>query len=156
MESNSIRIRKIATFTAIFIIALFVFQAGRAVQSQSNINWYAPDGNIGLNNDYQNQNQVTAANVKNLEVKWIYPVPAAPTFYAGAEGVITTPSIVDGIVYFITNFNFLVAADARDGPIIWSKNLPIQTFLGANVTAAHHHAFWFSTTLRGKPLVWIF
>lgn len=120
------------------------------------INWYSPNGSPGFNNDYSNQNQVTASNVKSLEVKWIFPIPAAPQFYAGSEGVITTPTIFDGIVYFVTNFNSVIAVSAADGHTIWSKQLPVQTFLGANVTAAHHHAIWFSTAIRGKPLLWIF
>ena len=67
----------------------------------------------------------------------------------------TTPSLVSGIAYFITNYNLLVAVDARDSHVIWSKYLPVMTFAGKNLTFAHYHAIWFSTQIRNTPLVWI-
>lgn len=153
----SLRKKILTSFTAIIIAALLVFQTGSSVLGAAGgNNWYGPNANLGTNNNFVNQNQVTAANAKSLEVKWIFPVPAAPQFYAGSEGVITTPTVVDGIAYFITNFNLLLAVDARDGHTLWSQTLPVMTFLGKNVTFAHYHGMWFSTQLRAKPLVWIF
>src|SRR5713226_2971491 len=145
--SNSMSTKKITSITAIAVGIALLFVFGAAGQASVGVNWYGPNASRGTNNNYVNQNQVTAANAKNLEVKWIFPVPAAPKFYAGSEGVITTPSVVSGIAYFITNYNLLLALDARDGHTIWSKNLPVMKFLGSNVTFAHYHAMWFSTEL---------
>src|SRR5437879_1593101 len=139
MGSNSISTKKITPITAIAVAIVFLFTFGAAAQVSVGVNWYGPNGNLGTNNNYVNQNQVTAANVKNLEVKWIFPVPAAPKFYAGSEGVITTPNVVNGIAYMITNWNLLLALDARDGHTIWSKSLPVMKFLGSNLTFAHYH-----------------
>jgi outer membrane protein assembly factor BamB len=143
---------------ALSIITIFALDAVSVSSAAggSTVNWLGPNGSPGVNNNFVDQNQVTASNVANIQVKWIFPVPAAPKFYAGSEGVITTPNIYQGIVYFISNFNLLVALDARDGHTIWSRNLPVMTFAGGNLTFAHYHAMWFSTQLRGKPLVWIF
>src|SRR5436309_1334234 len=99
VDSNSISTRKLTSITAIAVGIVLLFVFGAAAQVSGSANWYGPNGNLGTNNNYINQNQVTAANAKNLEVKWIYPVPAAPKFYAGSEGIITTPNVVNGIAY---------------------------------------------------------
>src|SRR5947209_18921292 len=101
MGSNSISTKKITPITAIAVAIVFLFTFGAAAQVSVGVNWYGPNGNLGTNNNYVNQNQVTAANVKNLEVKWIFPVPAARKFYAGSEGVIPTCQDVDDMGTFL-------------------------------------------------------
>ncbi len=101
MTTLSMKKKTLASVTAIFIMTILVLSASLAVRGANTSNWYSPNGTRGLNNNYSDQTQVTAANVNGLEVKWIFPVPAAPKFYAGSEGVITTPAIVNGIVYFL-------------------------------------------------------
>ena len=137
------------------IVSLILLSQVAVNAKTANANWYSPNGSIGTNQNYLRQSDITSSNVQNLQVKWIFPVPAAPKLYTGAEGVMTTPSLVSGIAYFITNYNLLVATDARDGHVIWSKNLPVMTFAGKNITFAHYHAIWFSTQIRNAPLVWV-
>jgi alcohol dehydrogenase (cytochrome c) len=56
--------------------------------------------------------QITPANVKNLELKWMYQA-AAP------GGWQTSPLVVDGIMYVTQRPNDVVALDAKTGRVFW-------------------------------------
>jgi len=66
---------------------------------------------------YSTLDQITAANVRNLAVAWIYPLGGG----RGAPvqgGIDATPLMVDGVLYFsVTNHVF--AVDARTGVQLW-------------------------------------
>ena len=81
-------------------------------------NWNA-NGNYPLNWDYSAQSAVTTANVQNLAIKWVFPIPAPPSTYPGTSGQLHTPMIVQGIAYFVTNWHRVYALDASSGKTIW-------------------------------------
>src|SRR3989442_11548147 len=58
-------------------------------------------------------NQITPANVKNLELQWIYQARSLEKFEA-------TPLVVDGIMYTVQAPNDVVALDAATGRIFWT------------------------------------
>lgn len=114
--------------------------------------WQNVNGNSWAWN-YSPQTQINKNNVKNLEVKWLFPVgpksnaPAAIQAASTSEGVSTPPIVVNGIVYVITSFEKTYAIDANTGKQLWTndyqinltdvkQNLPLF-FLG-NV---HKHGF---------------
>jgi alcohol dehydrogenase (cytochrome c) len=57
--------------------------------------------------------QITAANVKNLELQWIYQARSLEKFEA-------TPLVVDGIMYTVQAPNDVVALDAATGRVFWT------------------------------------
>jgi alcohol dehydrogenase (cytochrome c) len=57
--------------------------------------------------------QITAANVKNLELQWIYQARSLEKFEA-------TALVVDGIMYTVQAPNDVVALDAATGRIFWT------------------------------------
>src|SRR6266850_4169816 len=57
--------------------------------------------------------QITAANVKNLELQWIYQARSLEKFEA-------TPLVVDGIMYTVQAPNDVIALDAATGRIFWT------------------------------------
>ena len=127
--------------------------------------WNGVDGNEHYNWDYVQQNQITPSNVKDLQINWVYPIPALPSPYAtsATEGTIVhTPIIVNGISYAITEYHLLLAQNLKDGSIIWRKELPYLKFInintvtdpGFNITG-HYHAIWYTSNVRGTPLIWI-
>jgi alcohol dehydrogenase (cytochrome c) len=56
--------------------------------------------------------QLTPANVKNLEQKWIFQAESLEKFE-------TTPLVVDGIMYFTQAPSDAVAVDAKTGRVFW-------------------------------------
>jgi alcohol dehydrogenase (cytochrome c) len=56
--------------------------------------------------------QVTPANVKNLEMQWIFQARSLEKFEA-------TPLVVDGIMYTVQAPNDVVALDAATGRVFW-------------------------------------
>ena len=61
---------------------------------------------------YSALDQITVANARNLELKWIYQG-------AVAGGWQTSPLVVDGIMYLTQRPNDVVALDAKTGRVFW-------------------------------------
>jgi alcohol dehydrogenase (cytochrome c) len=57
--------------------------------------------------------QITAVNVKNLELQWIYQARSLEKFEA-------SPLVVDGIMYTVQAPNDVVALDAATGRVFWT------------------------------------
>src|SRR5207244_3364967 len=75
-------------------------------------NWLTYAGGV-LSQRYSSLTEITPANVKNLEVKWVYQVQSLEKFEA-------TPLVVDGIMYTVQAPNDLVALDAATGRVFWT------------------------------------
>ena len=56
--------------------------------------------------------QITPANAKNLELKWMYQAAVAGNWQ-------TTPLVVDGVMYLTQRLNDVVALDAKTGRVFW-------------------------------------
>ena len=56
--------------------------------------------------------QITPANAKNLELKWMYQAAVAGAWQ-------TTPLVVDGVIYLTQRPNDVVALDATSGRVFW-------------------------------------
>src|SRR6267142_1038494 len=56
--------------------------------------------------------QITAANVKNLELQWVFQARSLEKFEA-------TPLVVDGVLYTVQAPNDVVAMDAVTGRVFW-------------------------------------
>ena len=63
------------------------------------------------NQRYSSLKQVTTANARNLQSKWVYHVNGIP-------GMETVPVVVNGVMY-VSGFNKIDALDARTGNAIW-------------------------------------
>jgi PQQ-dependent dehydrogenase (methanol/ethanol family) len=75
-----------------------------------------PTYNGKLNgNRYSSLTQINKSNVKDLALKWIFPMP-----HFGLE---STPIVVDGVMYLSGN-NQAYAIDARTGNQIWKYSRP--------------------------------
>jgi len=57
-------------------------------------------------------NQITPANARNLELKWMYQAAVQGNWQ-------TTPLVVDGIMYLTQRPNDVVALDAKTGRVFW-------------------------------------
>src|SRR5256886_3927294 len=75
-------------------------------------NWLTYSGST-LSQRYTLLSQITPANVKNLELQWIYQARSLQKFEA-------TALVVDGIMYTVQAPNDVVALDAATGRIFWT------------------------------------
>jgi alcohol dehydrogenase (cytochrome c) len=74
-------------------------------------NWLTYGGDY-FSNRYSRLTQLTAANVKNLNLAWVYQSPAAGSWQA-------TPLVADGIMYLTQRPNDVIALDAATGRVFW-------------------------------------
>src|SRR6516225_5260669 len=74
-------------------------------------NWLTYSGGFSSQR-YSSLTQVTPANVKRLELQWIFQARSLEKFE-------TTPLVVDGVMYTVQAPNDLVALDAVTGRTFW-------------------------------------
>jgi len=75
-------------------------------------NWLTYSGTYSSQR-YSQLKQITPANVKDLEMKWVFQAQSLQSFSA-------TPLVVDGIMYVTWAPNEVVALDAASGRIFWT------------------------------------
>src|SRR5665213_2385114 len=74
-------------------------------------NWLTYSGST-YSQRYSTLDQITPANVKNLELQWIFQARSLEKFEA-------TPLAVDGVLYTVEAPNNVVALDALTGRVLW-------------------------------------
>ncbi len=74
-------------------------------------NWLTYSGNYSSHR-YSSLRQVGPANVKNLELQWVFQAQSLQKFEA-------TPLVVDGVMYVTQAPNDVVALDAKTGRVFW-------------------------------------
>ncbi|MFL2856609.1 MAG: PQQ-dependent dehydrogenase, methanol/ethanol family [Pseudohongiellaceae bacterium] len=58
---------------------------------------------------------ITKENVGALQPDWYFPIP-------NSRSLVSTPLVVDGVIYFIASLNIVRALDATSGEELWSFN----------------------------------
>ena len=66
---------------------------------------------------YSELDQVTPANIDDLQLQWVYQTPVFGPWQS-------TPLVVDGIMYLTQRPNDVVALDARTGRVFWTYQYP--------------------------------
>ena len=84
------------------------------IQNPKSGDWLTYNGTLD-GNRYSNLTQINTANVKNLGVKWIFPIE-----HFGLE---MTPLVADGVMY-VTGPNTAIALDAATGRQLWKYSRP--------------------------------
>src|SRR3954466_14175865 len=75
-------------------------------------NWLTYSGSV-LSQRHSLLSQITPANVKNLELQWIFQARSLEKFEA-------TPLVVNGVLYTVQAPNDIIALDALTGRMFWS------------------------------------
>jgi alcohol dehydrogenase (cytochrome c) len=75
-------------------------------------NWLSYSGTLD-NHRYSQLDQITTANVAELELQWVWQARSLEKFEA-------TPLVVDGVLYTVQAPNEVVALDAATGRIFWT------------------------------------
>jgi alcohol dehydrogenase (cytochrome c) len=74
-------------------------------------NWLLYSGSYASQR-YSQLKQIDPANVKNIELKWVFQAQSLQKFE-------TTPLVVDGIMYLTQSPDDIVAVDAKSGRVFW-------------------------------------
>ena len=82
-------------------------------------NWLTYSGNY-FSPRHSLLTEITPANVKNLEMKWMYQATVTGNWQ-------TSPLVVDGIMYLTQRPNDVVALDARTGRVFWIYRHTLDT-----------------------------
>ena len=75
-------------------------------------NWLTYSGTYSSNR-HSRLDQITPANVDDLELRWVFQARSLEPFQA-------TPLVVDGIMYLVEPTNTVVALDAKLGRVFWT------------------------------------
>jgi alcohol dehydrogenase (cytochrome c) len=80
-------------------------------------NWLTYNGNLGSTH-HSSLDQINAANVANLDLKWVSQAQSLEKYEA-------TPLVVDGVMYVTEPPNTVVAMDTRTGRPFWIYQHPM-------------------------------
>ncbi len=154
MLSSKYWVTNCVLLTILLFSAFTPILAYAAPVAVSDKDWQYNNGNSWAWN-YSPQDQINKDNVKNLEVKWIFPLGSkalAPTAIQAlnpAEGTTTPPIVHNGVVYVTTNSMITYAIDAKTGKQIWTNSYSIdvaslQSKLPLSIRAPHFHGirYW--------------
>jgi len=148
--------------------------AAAANPSVSPGQWTGSEGVYPNNWDWSNQTQISAGNVNQLQVSWVYPTPPTPPQYLAYNkfttvpiGITFTGSMINGIAYTMTQYMLVQATNAHTGALIWQAQLPnmkfncmhnMLPFSSANHTG-HFHNIWYTSGVKGiwanTPMIWV-
>jgi len=81
-------------------------------------NWLTYSGSYASQR-YSLLHQVDPANVKNLEMKWVFQVQSL-------QKLESTPLVVDGIMYVTQSPNDVIALDAKSGHVFWTYHFNVS------------------------------
>ena len=131
MPGNRVRRLPVVPLLAVLLAALGL-TAGRAQVGSDRLdraveeprNWLTYSGNY-FSDRHSRLDQITPANIRNLERQWVYQSSA---FGLSWEA---TPLVVDGIMYVTQRPNDIVALDARTGRVFWIYSYPTPADHGA-------------------------
>jgi alcohol dehydrogenase (cytochrome c) len=110
-------IRRLVGGSIVFVLAASVSLHGQVTAerllntAREARNWIIYSGGY-FSNRYSALTQITPANARNLELKWIYQAAVAGAWQ-------TTPLVVDGVMYLTQRPNDVVALDAKTGRVFW-------------------------------------
>src|SRR5215204_2101845 len=93
-----------------FTVVVGVLAAAAIVSGQAR-EWTTYSGDM-LGQRHSPLTQITAENVKNLELQWVFQARSLEKFEA-------TPLVVDGVMYTVQPSNDVVAMDAATGRVFW-------------------------------------
>jgi alcohol dehydrogenase (cytochrome c) len=83
-------------------------------------NWLTYSGHYN-GQRYSTLDQITPANVKNLNLEWVFQVRSL----GAADKFEATPLVVDGVMYTVSPPNDVVALDAATGRQFWRYNYTV-------------------------------
>jgi quinohemoprotein ethanol dehydrogenase len=113
-----------------------------ALSNESNTADWLAYGRTYSGQRFSPLNQINASNVKELGVDWYIDLP-------GESGIVSTPLVADGRIYFRTSKDFVYAADAVSGKRLWTYDPKVGDLMS---DPARHPELFFVHGGRGVAL----
>jgi quinohemoprotein ethanol dehydrogenase len=110
--------------------ALFVDDAALADESETE-DWLAY-GRTYSEQRFSPLEQINASTVADLEVDWYLDLPSD-------RGLVSTPLVADGILYFVGSMNRVRAVDAASGRLLWEYDPEVWRVAGERMRAGWEH-----------------
>src|SRR6516225_8906282 len=121
--------KRFGSFSLLCLPALAACFLGASLSGQTtpDPNWPYYGGDAG-GMRYSPLTQVNRDNVSKLKVAWVFHTGDVSDGKHGKQrtGFETTPILVDGILFFTTGFNRVIAADPETGKQKWSYDPKID------------------------------
>ncbi|HEY8254489.1 MAG TPA: PQQ-binding-like beta-propeller repeat protein [Rhizomicrobium sp.] len=122
-----------------FLLATTVTLCGPAASAQDGYpaqpgkDWPIYGGSYN-NQRYSSLKEITPANARNLQGKWMYHVE-------GLQGLESVPVVVNGVMY-VSGYNRIDALDARTGNVIWRfRRQPATAAYQRGAAVAHNRVY---------------
>jgi quinohemoprotein ethanol dehydrogenase len=77
--------------------------------------------------------QIDTANVANLKVDWFLDLP-------DNRGLVSTPLVANGVLYFIGSLNVVRAMDAASGKLLWSYDPKVVEYASQRMRVGWDHS----------------
>lgn len=123
-----------------------------ALSNNSNAADWLAYGRTEQNERYSPLSQINVSNVDKLGVAWFTDLPSN-------VGLISTPLVADGVMYFTDSRNIVRSVDAHNGQLRWTFDPGVAEHAGDRMSDAYLHggrglALWkgkiFQTTVDGR------
>lgn len=116
----------------------------RAIADQSRTSEWLAYGGTHYEQRFSPLTDINESNVDDIRVDWFLDLPTD-------VGLVSTPLVVDGILYFTGTMNIIRAVDAVSGKLIWEYDPEVGKHVGSNrkVGWAHNRGISF---YKGKVL----
>src|SRR5882757_7056782 len=110
-----------------------VASAQNSYPTQPGKDWPIYGGSYN-NQRYSSLKEITPANARNLQGKWMYHVE-------GLQGLESVPVVVNGVMY-VSGYNRIDALDARTGNVIWRfRRQPATGAYQRGAAVAHNRVY---------------
>lgn len=111
------------------VIPYLIQEASTAVpENRDGANWSLENFDSHATN-FSPQTQITKDNVRLLELKWVRSLPIPPRttggyVVAGAE--LSSPLVIDGVLYVGTPYGQVIAMDTESGKTVWIYRMKVN------------------------------
>lgn len=127
-DVSKIMLSRITQVSLLFFLVLASLNAVGI--GQERYEWSLPAYDF-KNTNHSPQTAINKENVDRLALAWLYQVPENPfriPSLAPLQGIETTPLVVNGIVYFATPYNRVIALRSDTGNVVWQYQVNMTTF----------------------------
>ena len=104
----------------------------KAISDSSNTSEWLSYGRNHNEQRYSPLKKIDSKNINQLAVEWYLDLP-------NDVGLVSTPLVKDGVIYFIGTMNVVRSVDARTGQLLWSYDPKVAEEIGGRKQVGWAH-----------------
>jgi len=121
----------------LFLLCAASLQAATIVDDSTLADETATDNWLGYGRTYSQQRfsplkQINLSTIKDLKLDWYIDLPEN-------GGLVSTPLVVDGVIYFVSHMSRVRAVDGQTGKLIWEYDPKVNEHTGNGLRAGWGH-----------------